>query len=83
MSEPITGTINVATAVSSLTTEVEVTSSVDRQVYTPEEVARLLGLHSNSVYGLLKSGELPGLKAGRKWLISKRRFEAWLDGREP
>jgi excisionase family DNA binding protein len=64
----------------SLTSDVEVMSSTDRQVFTPEEVARLLGLHPNSVYTMLKSGELPGMKAGRKWLISKRRFEAWLDG---
>ena len=25
-------------------------------------------------------GDLPGMKAGRKRLIAKRRFEAWLDG---
>ena len=54
--------------------------SDDRQVYTPEEVARMLGLHLNSVYTMLNNGELPGVKAGRKWLISKRRFEAWLNG---
>ena len=58
----------------------EVMSSTDRQVYTPEEVAKLLGLHANSVYTMLKSGELPGVRAGRKWLISKRRLDAWLDG---
>ena len=55
-------------------------SSADRQVYTPEEVARMLGLHPNSVYTMLKAAEMPGVRAGRKWLISKRRFEAWLDG---
>jgi excisionase family DNA binding protein len=71
---------NASLADGSLTTDVEVTSSIDRQVYTPEEVAKLLGLHANGVYSMLKSGELPGMKAGRKWLISKRRFEAWLDG---
>jgi excisionase family DNA binding protein len=65
---------------SSIAAKVEVTSNADRRAYTPEEVARLLGLHPNSVYTLLKSGDLPGIKAGRKWLISKRRFEAWLDG---
>ncbi len=57
-------------------------SSTDRQAYTPEEVAKLLGLHANSVYTMLKSGELPGVRAGRKWLISKRRLYAWLDGGE-
>lgn len=67
---------------SSLTAEPEVMSSIDRQVFSPEEVAKLVGLHPNSIYSMLKNGELPGIKAGRKWLISKRRFEAWLEGDE-
>ncbi len=55
-------------------------SSTDQLTYTPEEVARLLGLHPNSIYTMLKSGALPAVRAGRRWLISKRRMEAWLDG---
>lgn len=54
--------------------------SDDRQVYTPEEVARILGLHANTVYTMLKNREIPGIKAGRKWLISRGRFDVWLDG---
>jgi len=69
-----------AAEVSSLLPEPEVTSRADKLVFTPEEVAKLLGLHPNSVYSMLKCGELPAVKAGRKWLISKRRFETWLDG---
>ena len=64
----------------SLAEESEVMSPITKQAYTPEEVAKLLGLHANSVYQMLKNGELPGIKAGRKWLISKRRFHGWLDG---
>ena len=59
----------------------EVMSDTDEKlVVTPEEVARMLGLHANSVYGMLKRGELPGMKLRHKWVISKRRFEVWLDG---
>ena len=64
----------------SLAGELEVMSSITKQAYTPEEVAKLLGLHPNSVYQMLKNGELPSVKAGRKWLISKRRLQVWLDG---
>ena len=64
----------------SLPADYEVTSDDERLTYTPEEVARMLGLHPNSVYAMLKRGELPGFKAGHKWLISKIRFHAWLDG---
>ena len=58
----------------------EVMSDDDRRAYTPEEVARMLGLHLNSVYAMLKCGEIPGVRARRKWLISKKRFDAWFDG---
>ena len=57
-----------------------VISSTDRQTLYPEEVAPVLGIHPNSVYIMLKDGSLPAVKAGRRWLISKRRFGAWLDG---
>ena len=67
-------------SISSLRLEPEVMSSTDRRAYTPEEVGEALGPTPNSVYTMLHSGALPGVKAGRKWLISKRRFEAWLDG---
>ncbi len=65
---------------SSLTGEPEVMSDDDRRAYTPEEVARMLGLHLNSVYAMLKAGDIPAVRVGRKWLISKRRFDAWFDG---
>ena len=71
---------DLAVSNSSLTTEPEVMSDDERRAYTPEEVARMLGLHANSTYSMLKNGELPAVKAGRKWLIAKRRFKAWLDG---
>ena len=64
----------------SLPSDVEVMSTFDKIVYSPEEVAHLLGLHQNSIYSMLKSGALPGIKAGRRWLISKQRLEVWLSG---
>ena len=66
----------------SMPAEAEVMSSTDRRTYTPEEVARLLGIHLNSVYSMLKMGSLPAVRAGRRWLISKKRFEVWLDGED-
>ena len=58
----------------------EVMSDDERRTYTPEEVAKMLGLHLNSVYSMLKRGALPGRKVGNKWLISKKQFDEWLDG---
>ena len=33
------------------------------------EVAELLQVHNNTVYDLLKAGDLPGVKVGRDWRI--------------
>ena len=38
-------------------------------IMTVEEVCDYLRLGKNSVYNLLKSGKLPSLKIGRKWLV--------------
>lgn len=65
---------------SSTSATVEVMSDTAKLAYSPEEVAQLLGLHPNTVYAMLKSGELPGIKAGRKWLISVKGLELWLAG---
>ena len=42
---------------------------------TPEEVADELGLSLTTVYNLLRKGQLPGEKVGRKWLILRERIE--------
>ncbi len=63
--------------------EPEVMSTTTKLAYTPEEVAGLLGVHPNTVYAMLKSGELPGVRAGRRWLVSRKRLDFWLDGEAP
>lgn len=42
---------------------------------TPEEVADELGLSLTTVYNLLRKGELPGVKIGRKWFILREKIE--------
>jgi excisionase family DNA binding protein len=44
------------------------------------DVAQLLGVGTNTVYQMLRSGQIPARKAGDKWIISRRRFHDWLDG---
>lgn len=51
-------------------------------VYTVVEVAKLLKLSRGSAYESVRSGEIPAMKIGHRWLIPKRRFHAWLDGTE-
>lgn len=50
-----------------------------RAVYTVEEVAHLLSLSRGSTYTLVRTGQIPALKLGGRWVIPKRRLHAWLD----
>ena len=44
----------------------------------PEWVAERLGVDKNTVYKHLAAGVLPGVRLGRKWLISERRLAEFL-----
>jgi excisionase family DNA binding protein len=51
----------------------------DRAVYTVAEVARLLALSRGGTYELVRKGVIPAVRLGRRWVIPKARFQAWLD----
>lgn len=50
------------------------------EVYTPEEAAKRLRVHVNTVYSLLRSGRLPAAKLGRGWRISSDSLSRYLQG---
>ncbi|BEL10331.1 hypothetical protein Q0Z83_085220 [Actinoplanes sichuanensis] len=52
---------------------------VGRVVYTVKEVAEMLSLALGGTYALIRSGEIPAIKLGGRWVIPKGRFHAWLD----
>ena len=45
---------------------------------TPIEAAQLLSIGRTKMYALLKSGEIPSVRVGRKILIPNSKLEAWL-----
>lgn len=57
----------------------EVVPDEGRAVYTVREVARLLSLSLGGTYELVRSGVIPALRVGGRWIIPKQRFHAWLD----
>ncbi|HEX6497799.1 MAG TPA: helix-turn-helix domain-containing protein [Micromonosporaceae bacterium] len=57
----------------------EVLPMTGRAVYTVTEVAELLSLSRGSAYALVRSGDIPAVRLGGRWVIPKRRFHAWLD----
>ena len=54
----------------------------DRMTYTVDEVADLLGLSRGSAYKYAREGGIPAIRMGRRLVVPKARFHAWLDGEE-
>lgn len=54
----------------------------DKRVLTPDEVAAETGLCRKTVYNELKSGKLCHVRAGDRYLISRRNLEKWLEGNQ-
>ncbi|MDT5044083.1 MAG: hypothetical protein QOE51_5068 [Actinoplanes sp.] len=48
-------------------------------VYTVKEVSQYLRLSLGGTYALIRSGEIPAMKLGGRWVIPRRRFTTWLD----
>jgi excisionase family DNA binding protein len=48
--------------------------------YTVMEVAALLGIGRGAAYELVRDGTIPALRCGRRWVVPRSRFHAWLDG---
>jgi len=51
---------------------------VERRVYFVSEVAEILGVSRQTVLKYIKSGIVPGLRVGGRYLIMKDEFEAFL-----
>jgi len=41
------------------------------------EVANRLSIGRLAVYGMLEQGLLPGIRIGRRWLVTRYAFESW------
>lgn len=46
---------------------------------TVPELAGLLHLSLGTTYQYLRRGVIPARRVGRRWVISRRRIESWLD----
>lgn len=54
-------------------------SKAERATYTVEEVAHLLDLSRNNAYRAIRDGEIPAKKVGRRWVVPRKTFHAWLE----
>ena len=42
-----------------------------------EEIARRLALGERAVYSMLEQGILPGIRLGRRWIVTRYAYEQW------
>jgi excisionase family DNA binding protein len=53
---------------------------MNRQTYTVDEVAGVLGVSRGVAYEQVREGVIPSMRLGKRWIIPKTRFDAWLAG---
>ncbi len=58
------------------------TAKNETRCYTVADLQEILKLSRISVYELLKKNEFRSIMVGGKYRISKKSFDAWLDGCE-
>jgi excisionase family DNA binding protein len=51
----------------------------ERQTLKIEEAAKVLGISRNTAYDAVKSGQLPTVKIGRRFLVPKAALERMLE----
>lgn len=58
------------------------TICLEEKMYTPEEVAQMLGYKKGTVWGWIRRGDLKAHTVGKKYLISRKQLEKFLTKRE-
>jgi len=48
----------------------------DVTYFTPEEAAAKLGKHAVTIRNMMRLGQLPGFKFGRRWYVSEHELHA-------
>lgn len=59
----------------------DVFSTHEKRTYTVEEIQNILGVGRNVAYNLVKTKVFHSVRIGGNIRISKRSFDAWLDGK--
>ncbi|MDL4842515.1 helix-turn-helix domain-containing protein [Aquibacillus rhizosphaerae] len=51
---------------------------MERCTITVKDVAKYLGVHTDTIYDLVREGSFPHIRFGRKILFSKDAIDAWI-----
>ena len=56
-----------------------VSEDVRAATYTVDEVAVLLSLSRSYAYDCVREGLIPAKRVGRRWVVPRKAFHAWLE----
>ena len=56
-----------------------ITVDLDKQWLSVADICEYMGVSTFVVTRVLRSGELPAVKMGREWRVSRQDFEDWLN----
>jgi excisionase family DNA binding protein len=48
-------------------------------IYTVRQAAARLGIGAGLAYELIRAGEIPAKRLGRRWVVPRELFHAWLN----
>lgn len=52
---------------------------MEKVFYTPQQIAEMLGVRKETIYRLIKKGEIPSIRIGTRYKVLKEQFDEWLD----
>ena len=52
---------------------------MEKVFYTPQQIAEMLGVRKETIYRLIKKGEIPSIRIGTRYKVLKEQFEEWLE----
>lgn len=47
--------------------------------FTPEELRSVLPVGRSQIYKMLRAGEIPSIRMGKKFVVPVRQFERWIE----
>jgi excisionase family DNA binding protein len=59
------------------------TKELEKKAFSADDVAKITGLHVNTVRSLLRKGSIGSIKLSRKYLVSLSNLNSWLNGNHP
>jgi excisionase family DNA binding protein len=56
---------------------------LEKKAFSADDIAKITGLHVNTVRSLLRKGSISSIKLSRKYLVSLSNLNSWLNGNPP